>query len=185
MFKNFFVYRAILTVLVRMYALWSKELSLIGSPRHTSTHTVPVETSMHTHIHTHTQAHRTLNCAMRLCMLVCAELGVGQSSGLGFVGGGSQRRGHLGMRTSVYREILTVLVRMYALWSKELSLIGSPRHTITHTCTSIYVRLLKTHTGIHVHTCTHTHGSAYKQLLKSICIHTQRHTIYTHSYTGT
>ena len=78
-----------------------------------SSHTVPVETSMHTHIHTHTQAHRTLNCAMRLCMLVCAELGVGQSSGLGFVGGGSQRRGHLGMRTSVYREILTVLFCMH------------------------------------------------------------------------
>ena len=58
-------------------------------------------------------------------------------------------------------------------------------HIHTHTCTSIYVRLLKTHTGIHVHTCTHTHGSAYKQLLTSICLHTQRHTIYTHSYTGT
>jgi hypothetical protein len=49
---------------------------MIGSPRLTIIHTVPVETSMHTHIHTH----RTLNCVMRLCMLVCAELGVGQSN---------------------------------------------------------------------------------------------------------
>ena len=59
---------------------------------------------MHTHIHAHTQAHRILNCVMHLCILVCAELGVGQSSGMGVAGGGSQRRGHLGMRTSVYRE---------------------------------------------------------------------------------
>ena len=58
---------------------------------------------MHTHIHAHTQAHRILNCVMHLCILVCAELGVGQSSGMGVTGGGSQRRGHLGMRTSVYR----------------------------------------------------------------------------------
>ena len=154
---SFFVYRAILTVLVRLYALWSKELSLIGSPRHTITHTVPVETSMHTHIHAHTQAHRTLNCVMHLCILVCAELGVGQSSGMGVAGGGSQRRGHLGMRTSVYREILTVLVRMYALWSKELSLIGSPRHTITHT--------VPVETSMHTH--IHTHTQAHRTLIGS------------------
>jgi len=98
--------------------------SLIGSPRHTITHIVPVETSMHTHIHTHThtQAHRTLHCVMRLCMLVCAELGVGQSSGMGVAGGGSQRRGHLGMRTSVYRE-------------RERGTFLVRTHTKTFTCT--------------------------------------------------